>query len=173
MNKLTLVLLVVCVGFAVIFLLKPSANFKHAPDSIQVERIDSTGAVVHETLHPSRARYLALYHGAGWCPPCQQFSPHLAEFYHAADKTKGAFQLVMVNYDRTDGEMLAYMRQHAMEFPAVMRASADAWGISTGNGIPNLMVVDTATGKVVSSSFNGDTYVGPMVPLEALKKIAE
>ena len=161
-----------CVAFALVYLFRPSASFKHAPGEIEVARIDSSGNVVHEAFHPLQAPYLAVYHGAGWCPPCQQFSPRLAEFYHSMGSTQSKFQLLMVNYDRSDADMLAYMRQHKMEFPAVRRGAAGAWGASTGSGIPNLMIIDTATGKVVSSSFDGDRYVGPQVPLEFLRKIA-
>jgi thiol-disulfide isomerase/thioredoxin len=164
--------LVVCVVLSVIRLLKPAVNFAHAPADIDVTRIAPDGTVVHEKLNPRLAPYLAVYHGAAWCGPCQRFSPTLAEFYRSTDRSKMKFQLVMVDYDRSDEEMLAYMRQHEMSFPAVRSGSAGSWGQATGNGIPNLMIVETATGKVIASSFNGDTFVGPEVPLEALKRIA-
>jgi thiol-disulfide isomerase/thioredoxin len=164
--------LILCVIVGAYRLLKRPPSFAHATSEIAVTRIGPSGDVVHETLNPLLAPYLAVYHGAGWCPPCQRFSPTLAEFYHSADKTGKRFQLVMVNYDRSEADMLAYMRQHSMEFPAVMLGSAGPWGKSTGSGIPNLMIIDTATGKVVSSSFEGDTYVGPAVPLDVLRNIA-
>lgn len=175
MKNLVTLFIILCVivgAYRLVGALKHQANFAHAPSEIAVTRIVPSGDVVHETLNPLLAPYLAVYHGAGWCPPCQRFSPTLAEFYHAADKTGKRFQLVMVDYDRTEGDMLAYMRQHHMEFPAVMVASAGVWGKSTGNGIPNLMIIETSTGKVVSSSYSGDTYVGPGVPLDVLKNIA-
>ena len=77
----------------------------------------------------------------------------------------------MVNYDHDDADMVAYMRQHKMEFPAVRRGESGSWGASTGNGIPNLMIIDTATGKVLSSSFDGSTYVGCDPPLRVLRTI--
>ena len=58
-----------------------------------------------------------------------------------------------------------------MEFPAVLRGEAGGWAASTGNGIPNLMIIDTATGKVVSSSFEGSEYVGCEKPLGVLATI--
>jgi len=151
--------------------LRPKARFNAAEGALQVERLDSDGAVVHEEFQPRLAPYLAVYHGAGWCPPCQQFSPRLAEFYHDADKTKHRFQLVMVNYDRSEADMIAYMRQHHMEFSAVRRGDAGGWGAATGDGIPNLIIIDTATGKVVTSSFDGTTYVGCEGPLTVLRTI--
>jgi thiol-disulfide isomerase/thioredoxin len=150
---------------------RPTPRFGTAADALRVERLGGDGDVIHEYLKPRLTPYLAVYHGAGWCEPCQEFAPRLAEFYHDADKTRHRFQLVMVNYDHSEGEMVAYMRQHNMEFPAIMRGDAGSWGTSTGNGIPNLIIIDTMTGKVVSSSFDGSTYQGCDVPLNVLRTI--
>lgn len=150
---------------------RPGPRFNKADDSVQVMRLASDGSIAHEQFQPRLARYLAVYHGASWCGPCQAFSPRLSEFFHDADKTKGRFQLLMVNYDHSDADMVAYMRQHRMEFPAVRRAESGNWGASTGNGIPNLIIIDTATGKVVSSSFDGSSYVGCDSPLRVLRTI--
>jgi len=117
-------LLVLWVVFYAFRLMRRHVSYATAPSELAVTRIDADGKVVHETLRPLSAPYLAVYHGAGWCPPCQRFSPELAEFYHSVDKAAQKFQLVMVNYDRSEDEMLAYMRQHKMEFPAVIRGSA-------------------------------------------------
>ncbi len=151
--------------------LRLPVRFNKAADTLQVQRLGLDGRFSREEFQPRRAPYLAVYHSAGWCAPCQQFSPRLAEFYHAADKSRQRFQLLMVNYDQTDAEMDAYMRQHRMEFPALRRSEAGAWAKTTGAGIPNLIIIDTASGKVVTSSFAGSTYVGCDVPLKVLRTI--
>ncbi len=171
MKKLFLVICIVFGAYAVLREFRPKARFNTADGTLQVKRLREDGSVVSEEFQPRLAPYLAAYHGAGWCPPCQQFSPRLAEFYHDADKTRQRFQLVMVNYDRSDADMVAYMRQHKMEFPAVRRGEAGAWGAATGNGIPNLIIIDTATGKVVISSYDGSTYQGCDKPLRVLRTI--
>jgi thiol-disulfide isomerase/thioredoxin len=170
-KKLLLGIFILFGIFAVLKELRPAARFNTAQETLQVKRIDSNGDVVNEEFQTRLAPYLAVYHGAGWCPPCQQFSPILAEFYHDANKTKLRFQLVMVNYDRSEADMVAYMRQHRMEFPALRRGEAGAWSKATGDGIPNLIIIDTATGKVVTSSFDGSTYVGCEKPLEVLRTV--
>lgn len=150
---------------------KRTPRFGTADNTLRVQRIGSDGAVVSEDFQPRLAPYLAVYHGAGWCSPCQRFSPRLAAFYHDADKTKVRFQLMMVNYDQSDEDMIAYMRQHTMEFPAVRRGGAGGWGAATGVGIPNLIIIDTSTGRVVSSSYDGSTYQGCDKPLSVLRTI--
>jgi thiol-disulfide isomerase/thioredoxin len=170
--KNRLLLICLCAGaIALAREFRPTVRFLNADNTLQVKRLDGSGAVVTEEFHPRRTPYVAVYHGASWCGPCQAFSPRLSEFYRDADKTKDRFQLFMVNYDRSDEDMVAYMRQHRMEFPAISRGEAGAWGASTGRGIPNLIIIDTSTGKVVSSSFDGSTYVGCDVPLKALRTI--
>ena len=171
MKKFLIAILIVVGLFEALKGFRLAPRFGRAENTLQVERLGSGGAVVREEFQPRLAPYLAVYHGAGWCPPCQQFSPRLAEFYHDADKTRHRFQLVMVNYDHTDAEMVAYMRQHRMEFPAVIRREAGAWGAATGDGIPNLIIIDTATGKVVASSFDGSKYQGCDKPLGVLRTI--
>lgn len=170
-KKFLLVVFILFGFFAVLREFRRTPRFGTADNTLRIQRIGSDGAVVSEDFQPRLAPYLAVYHGAGWCPPCQLFSPLLAEFYHDADKTKLRFQLVMVNYDRSDDDMIAYMRQHAMEFPAVRRGEAGGWGAATGRGIPNLIIIDTSTGRVVSSSYDGNTYQGCDRPLSVLRTI--
>jgi thiol-disulfide isomerase/thioredoxin len=167
-------LLGVCVVFALVWAynrFKPAHRFTGGADTIPVERLTSAGKIVEENFQPRQAPYLAVYHGASWCGPCQAFSPRLCDFYNASTKQRDRFQLLMVNYDRSEPDMAGYMREHKMAFPAVMREHAGDWGVSTGQGIPNLVIIDTATGKVVSSSFDGSTYVGCDVPLRTLMTI--
>ncbi len=171
MRKFLLVMAVLFGAFTLAREWGHRVRFNRAEGSLQVERLGKDGAVLHEAFDPRRAPYLALYHGAGWCGPCQRFSPSLEAFYHGADKTGRVFQLVMVNYDESEADMIAYMREHGMEFPSVRRGEAGAWAAATGSGIPNLIVVDTATGKVVTSSFDGSTYQGCEKPLGVLRTI--
>jgi len=168
MSNLVKALLVLCIGVGLYKVLNRSPQSLRGPDEIKVVRLNGDQPV-KDVFNPRLKPYLALYHGASWCPPCQAFSPTLAEFYRQTDHSK--FQLVMINYDRSVGEMIGYMREHKMEFPAVQRGDAGTWAKSTGSGIPNLMIVDTATGKILDSSFDGSDYKGPQEPLDRLKDL--
>ena len=171
MKRLLLATLVVLGLLSALRMFKPSARFNAAPGTTQVLRLARNAAVIREEFQPRLAPYLAVCHSAGWCPPCQKFSPQLAEFHHDANKTNLRFQLVMVNYGRSDTDMVAYMRQHSMEFPALRRAEAGARGAATGDGIPNLIIIDTSKGRVATSSFDGSNYVGCDVPPKVLRTI--
>ncbi len=169
MGNVLKIFLIVCLGVTVYKVFTRHTDFAKAPGVIQAVRLEKGGKPGYVEVNPKQTHYLALYHGASWCPPCQAFSPTLAEFYRTADKSK--FQLVMINYDRTRGAMIAYMLQHKMDFPAVQVGDAGAWGKSTGDGIPNLIIVDAGTGQIVASSFDGSEYLGPQAPLERLKSL--
>lgn len=169
LSNLAKFFLLICILFAVMHFAHSSADFKGAKDPIAAYELTPTGQVVPVTVDPHATRYLALYHSAGWCGPCRAFTPRLEEFYEAAGRAGRKFQLVMINLDRSQDDMVAYLRDHHVQFPATMRAAAGAWAQSTGRGIPNLIIVDTQTGQVISSCFRGDDYVGPGVPLAVLE----
>jgi thiol-disulfide isomerase/thioredoxin len=161
----------ICIAAGVFFAMNKTGRnpvFSAAPGSVPVTYLVD-GVVKIEPLNLKGKRYLAAYHGASWCPPCQTFSPSLASFYRKANRNN--FTLLMVNYDRSPAAMHAYMKQHDMQFPAVARSEAGEWGAATGSGIPNLVIIDTLTGKVVDSSYDGDNYKGPMAPLKTLEKL--
>ena len=168
MSNIVRVFLVLCVVVGLYRVLHRPPDRLRGPQQLNVIRLED-GKAVKDVLNPGDKPYLALYHGASWCPPCQAFSPTLAAFYRTADHAK--FQLVMINYDHSAGEMIEYMKQHQMTFPAIQQGEAGAWSRSTGDGIPNLMIVDTATGKILDSSFSGSDYKGPQAPLDTLRQL--
>src|ERR1700690_982550 len=127
MKRFLIFIVAVFVVYTAFKQFRPAVRFNGAEDTLQVKRLHLNGEVAREVFQPRLAPYLAVYHGASWCSPCQQFSPRLSEFYRNADKTKNRFQLMMVNYDQSDAAMVAYMRQHKMGFPAVSRGEAGGW----------------------------------------------
>ena len=69
-----------------------------------------SGVLIHaeEAL---QSKVVALYFSAGWCPPCNQFTPVLAEFYNELKENELPFEIVFVSSDKTASDMETYMKK--------------------------------------------------------------
>jgi nucleoredoxin len=116
--------------------------------------------------------YYAIYFSAGWCAPCHKFTPQLVEFYRQNKENHANFEVVFVSSDHSERDMLNYMKQFSMPWPALRFEDAKSPDVDryAGDGIPCLVVVD-AEGKVVSNSYINGKYVGPQQPMQALGKL--
>lgn len=106
-----------------------------------------------ETLTP--LKYYALYFAAGWSGASRQFTPELVAAYPKIKAAHPEFELVFVSYDESEPEMISFMTEEKMPWPAVKH---DALKNSSflrrhrGKGVPNLVFLN-ANGKVLSSSY--------------------
>jgi len=107
-------------------------------------------------------KYWAFYYSASWCPPCRAFTPKLVQFYSTFKSQHPNFELIFVNEDHNEADMLAYMKEDFMTWPAVRYSDIGLTNATQycGSGIPDLVLLDS-DGKVLSDSFNGSEYVGP------------
>jgi nucleoredoxin len=131
--------------------------------------VDSDGKPYQGDLQSKK--YFAFYSGAGWCPPCQAFSPDLVKFANATLPNHPELQFVMLSNDKTTADMLTYMKQEQMPFPAVPMnvLNTSALLISYSNQIiPDLVVTDR-NGKVVVSSIDSQGNRGD--PEDTLKQL--
>lgn len=55
-------------------------------------------------------KIVGLYFSAGWCPPCQQFTPLLGQVYDELQNRKSNFAVVFISYDKNEDEMEKYFR---------------------------------------------------------------
>ena len=62
-----------------------------------------------DALKSNKSGMVALYFSASWCPPCQRFTPILADFYNAAKEADCGFDIVFVSSDRGAEEFETYV----------------------------------------------------------------
>jgi len=97
----------------------------------------------------SSGKVLGLYFSAHWCPPCRAFTPELAQFYQ---KMKSKLEIVFVSSDKDEAQWAEYY--HSMPWLALPYNDRDRkndvsqkYGV---RGIPTLVLLDSATGEVIS-----------------------
>ena len=118
-------------------------------------------------------KFYALYYSASWCAPCREFTPGLVDAYEKIRALYPEFEVVLVNEDRSQGDMLGYMHDDKMTWPAVRwDAISRARDITRycGDGIPCLVLIDE-NGKVLSDTNRWGRYVGPNTVLDDTWKI--
>jgi len=109
----------------------------------------SRGSPVETAAALAGARYVALYCSAHWCPPCRSFTPVLSQFFTAHAARLGC-AFVFVSLDRDAAAAAEYGA--SMSWPlAVPFADAGAVRATLAvSGIPCLVIVDAASGKVLT-----------------------
>jgi nucleoredoxin len=97
-----------------------------------------------------------VYFSAHWCPPCRGFTPVLADAY--TKYRAGDIEVVFVSSDRDEGSFSSYFSE--MPWTAVPFANrnqkdqlSQKFNVS---GIPKLIVLNGADGKVVSENGRGE-----------------
>ena len=119
-------------------------------------------------------RFYLIYFSAGWCRPCHLFTPSLVSEYHQL-RARGAddFEVIFVSSDESGGDMIGYMKEMGMPWPAVkwsLLRSIEPVTKLAGDGIPCLVVIDR-DGNLLFHSFNGDEYLGADKPLNSFKQV--
>jgi thiol-disulfide isomerase/thioredoxin len=154
-----------------------AANGK--PTEIQRQLLGKLVKLENGTLQPfdmrklNGVKYYGLMFSAGWCEPCRDFAPRLLEGYRNLRAQYPEFELVLVSNDHSSAEMLAYMREEKMPWPAIKYSELDRVDQImrlAGPGIPCLVLVD-GDGTVLAHSFKGREYLGPDSVLEATERV--
>jgi len=69
------------------------------------------GSLVEADTALKDKNYVLFYFSAHWCPPCRQFTPMLADFYKEDDVSDAGVEIVFVSSDRSQDDMLSYMKE--------------------------------------------------------------
>jgi nucleoredoxin len=132
------------------------------------------GAVVHadETALANK-KLIAFYFSAHWCGPCRKFTPQLVDYYNRVAAQHPEFEIVFYSFDKSPFAFETYMREANMPWLAIDYAKVkgkEAIAKNAGEGIPSLVLVDSA-GNVISSSHSGSQNLGPQKVLADLDAI--
>ncbi len=139
------------------------ANGSEAPGRLLQEFSGKTVSPLNgapSAINPSSttAKYIVLYMGAGWCGPCQAFSPALVK----ALKDKGAkgsdFLPIYVSGDRSPAEAKTYATKIGIDWPTIYfknRGQLPAFGSLFGDVIPQLVVTDRHGKVLIDSAKSG------------------
>lgn len=139
---------------------KPASKFKEMLDG---KLVALTGKRVGKYEMAEEPEYYAFYFSAHWCPPCRSFTPKLVSFYNEQPGKKKQFEIIFVSNDNDENQMEEYIKGDSMPWPAIAYRSVPRMKEIlkyAGRGIPCLVLVDRE-GKVLSHSYEGETYVGP------------
>lgn len=130
---------------------------QHLKDLVVLQE-DQFVPVKSSQLH--KAQYLVLYFGAGWCPDCRRFSPALVAAYDHQDPQNGQFEVLFITRDKSEQDMLKFMRLEKMKWPALafdkVAAASDLTHYYSGHGIPCLSVLDQKGTVVLQSKSDQD-----------------
>jgi nucleoredoxin len=116
-------------------------------------------------------KYLAVYFSASWCGPCKEFTPRLVDWYEQHKPQLDKFEIIFASCDRSKEDMLDYMKQDQMPWPALSFTIARGNSVLkkyAGDSIPCLVVID-GEGKVISDSYKGQEYIGPSKVMKDLE----
>jgi nucleoredoxin len=114
-----------------------------------------------------------LYFSAHWCGPCRKFTPKLVDYYNKIAGEHPEFEVIFVSSDKSADAMTTYMHEAGMPWPAIefsKLVNIPTLKKYAGDGIPDLVIVDTS-GKVLADSYVRGKYVGPERVLDDLNKI--
>lgn len=129
----------------------PAELFEDALQRLDRGRLQST------ELDPDAA-IVAIYFGAGWCPPCRAFMPELKAAYARWRAAGRPIEIIFVSDDPSCRAMEDYARRTRMPWPMVACRLRDqlteVQRLRTGP-LPGMVALDAA-GHVIATSYDHD-----------------
>jgi nucleoredoxin len=118
-------------------------------------------------------KYYLFYHTASWCGPCRKFTPSLVDFYNKHKPANTEFEVILITSDNDEKSMEEYAVEKQMPWPQLKLSRVEKFRKEfphPGRGIPNLVLTDP-DGKLLKTSYEGETYLGPTVVMNHLESL--
>lgn len=125
--------------------------------------ITHDGKKVDAVSHLKETTAFGIYFSAHWCGPCRQFTPQLTATYKKVVAAGKKFEVVFSSADNSQGEFDSYFKE--MPWTAIpysddkKRKALDA--MFDVEGIPTFVLVEGATGKIISKNARGSITSDP------------
>ncbi|MBI1368163.1 MAG: redoxin family protein [Planctomycetes bacterium] len=156
-------------------LLAPEARSSRIVNALKQTNMVTADGKPFEMTALDHGKVFALYFGASWCPPCRHFSPSFVKFVSSVAAANPNLVVVLMSNDEKDADMLKYMQDEKMPFPAVTLASLNTSPVLltyVHGAIPQLAIVDR-DGRLLSDCYDRGRYINPEKPLAALSKLLD
>lgn len=134
------------------------ANFPWFPKPLGQILGDSFAGPSDTVVNKSsfEGKFIGLYFSAHWCPPCQQFTPKLVNYYnHRKSIGKNDLEIIFCSSDKTKSEFNDYFSTMPwIALPHEDPRIRELAGSLEVEGIPQLVIIDPA-GEVVTTNGRG------------------
>lgn len=123
------------------------------PDGMLGPQLLTKGGLQPTSQALGGAPVVLLYFSAHWCPPCQRFTPMLAQAYGALGVGQKQVQVVFLSSDRDPGSFANYYGSMPWVAVPFGGPQAQMLGSSFGvRGIPAVVALDGRTGQVLDQN---------------------
>jgi nucleoredoxin len=112
----------------------------------------------------SSAEVIGIYFSAHWCGPCRGFTPVLSKAYEDLKATGKRFEIVFLSADRDEASMRSYyatMPWLCLHWQDLKRIEEELNEKYECQGIPHLVLIDAATGNVITTDGRAAIMLGP------------
>jgi len=141
------------------------AKLKDLRDNFVLSKVFNENSIVDKDnnnvpLSNFNSKILGIYFSAHWCPPCRSFTPVLGDKYNDLLSQSKPFDIIFVSSDRDEKSCSEYFSQ--MPWKCLRYTERETKVLLSElfevEGIPTLVLIDTETGKILSTDGRSDLF---------------
>ncbi|CAD7930586.1 unnamed protein product [Amoebophrya sp. A25] len=151
----------------------PHVLYSLFPHLKLLEKTPDNKAIIPYNGRLQAGEVVILYFSAHWCPPCQQYTPHVCKY--AGKCPPGGVRFVFVSRDKSLQEFEGYFKEMSHDFLAVDFSAAglrDQLCINYGvNGIPSIHLISNLADAASCYEKMRDEIMRPQTMLKQMNFI--